>query len=392
MDKHSFKLTSPLVYVTLILLVANSTMASDLYLPSLPSIVNAFSTTEHYAQLTLVSYMIGFAISMLISGPLSDLFGIKKIILVGISIQFLATICCLLSPSITYLIVFRFIQALGGCCGTVLARVMVKNHSTKTETVRILSVLSAGLAIAFAIAPIMGGFLQKSFEWHASFIIIALISILLFLLCKKFIPSDESSSKRVKYKDLLIAKIYKSCLSNKEFNIYTIIIGFILGGYFSFISSSAFIFMIRYSLSPVKFGFVYSLMVLSYVIGSHIAKRWSPLFSIKKAVKIASLIAMASALFMIVSLSVPQAVLVLYMISFAIFILSTGILMPNCQAGALEKIHHGVGTSAGLFYFFEMMIGAIFGYALTFFPNVMQGTLCLGIISACVVFIFSKWL
>jgi DHA1 family bicyclomycin/chloramphenicol resistance-like MFS transporter len=101
-------------------LVALGPLSTDLYLPSLPSLTGVFNTDVAHVQLTLSVFLLGFAVSQLIYGPLSDRFGRVPMLIGGLAIYLLASIACVFSTSIEALIAARFFQALGGCCGPVL--------------------------------------------------------------------------------------------------------------------------------------------------------------------------------------------------------------------------------------------------------------------------------
>ncbi|MBA2649052.1 MAG: MFS transporter [Legionella sp.] len=162
--------TKWLMLPLLITLVILPRLSIDFYLPSLPYIGDELQANDTSLQMTLTIFMFGYALSMLIAGPLSDILGRKRVLMYGLIIYLVATLACAVSTSIISLIIARFFQALGGCCGTVIARVMVKDAYCREKQIKILSHLSAAMAICPLLIPILGGTSQAFFGWRVLFI------------------------------------------------------------------------------------------------------------------------------------------------------------------------------------------------------------------------------
>src|SRR6201991_1051713 len=118
-------------------LAACGPISIDMYLPSLPSITQAFSVGASAAQTTLTSFMFGFSIGMLLYGPLSDSFGRRPVLLGGIVMYALASVACVMSFSIGSLVVFRFVQALGAGAASVLARAIARDAHEPSDAARV---------------------------------------------------------------------------------------------------------------------------------------------------------------------------------------------------------------------------------------------------------------
>jgi MFS family permease len=136
------------VTILLTVLVALGPISTDLYLPSLPSLMQYFDASEADVQLTLSVFLVGLAASQLVYGPLSDRFGRKPVLLAGLVLYLLASIACMLAPSIDFLIAARFFQALGACVGPVLCRAVVRDVHGREGAARVLSYLAAAMARA----------------------------------------------------------------------------------------------------------------------------------------------------------------------------------------------------------------------------------------------------
>src|SRR6185437_14121972 len=152
-------------------------LTTDMYLPSLPDIVRLLDATTAEGQLTISSYLVGFALGQIVYGPISDRHGRKPVLIGAIALYCLATLGCALSTSIEMLIVARFFQAVGGCGGAVLARAIVRDLYSGARAGRELSVIASVMALAPVMAPVIGGALQTGFGWRASFFVLAAVGV-----------------------------------------------------------------------------------------------------------------------------------------------------------------------------------------------------------------------
>ncbi|NNM59902.1 MAG: multidrug effflux MFS transporter [Legionellales bacterium] len=350
-----------IIGLVLILVVSNSTFSSDIYLPSLPEMASYFSIPSRVAQLTLSIYMFGFALSVLLAGSLSDRFGRKKILITGLTMHLIASIACVFSPSIMVLIVLRFFQALGGCCGTVLARVIVRDSYDQTTSIRMLSSISAGLSVALVIAPIFGGLIQTHFGWRGSFVFISIFSITLLLLSLVFIKETAEKDNIIPLNISNLVSAYFYALKNRNFVCYTLIISLAWGAFFSFVCASPFIFINGYNFSPSTYGLMYGFIVLSYISGALIARKFSSKIGTYHSVSLAVWLSFFAGIFMVLSPFLHYQIFYVCMFIF-LYIGAIGLVMPNCQAGAISEFKTSIGTISSLFYFIEMMFGGIFSF------------------------------
>jgi multidrug resistance protein len=129
----------------------------SMYAPSMPAIARAFGASDGAVQLTLSLYLAGFAVAQLVYGPLSDRFGRRNVLLVGLAVYLAGTIACALAPSIGMLVAARVVQAMGACAGPALGRAMVRDVYPRDQTAQVLALVGMALAVAPAIAPALGG-------------------------------------------------------------------------------------------------------------------------------------------------------------------------------------------------------------------------------------------
>ena len=165
----------------LALLTAISPLSTDMFLPSLPSMIVVFHTDAAEVQLTLSVYLFGFAAAHLFYGPTADRFGRRPALLAGLALYVAASFACIFAPSIELLIAARFMQAIGASAGPVLGRTIVRDLHSREQAARMLSYVSMTMGLAPTIAPVIGGYLQTAFDWRATFVCLATLGVAIML-------------------------------------------------------------------------------------------------------------------------------------------------------------------------------------------------------------------
>ncbi len=319
-------------------------------------------------QMTITVFMIGYAFSMLIAGPLSDSIGRKHVLFYGLILYFFATLMCAFTQSIHGLIIARFLQALGGCCGTVVTRVMVKDAYPETKQIQILAHMSSAMAICPLVIPILGGVLQTYLGWRSSFYFLSLFGFLLFIIGKKSLQETPSASQPFSLKQLLIN--YKMLLTHKHFLGYSLTIGFAWCIYFTFTLESPFIIQTFFKMSAVSFGAIFSLVVCGYLIGTSLTKRYANLIGWDKLILIATFLCLTGAMTMAICSSLLTLNWMLIAFPMIWIMSGVGIIIPCTQAAVMQPFPQIAGTASGLFFFIQMAFGAICGLIMQTFNNI----------------------
>ncbi|WP_439501725.1 MFS transporter [Aminobacter ciceronei] len=164
------------------LMVAIGPISLALFTPAMPEIVQAFGTTEAAVKMTLSLYFGGFAFAQLVCGPLSDGFGRRPITLAFMAIYLAASVLALMAPNIETLVVARFLQGVGAAVGVSVARAVVRDVFTHERSARIMNMIGILLALGPAIAPTLGGLTMELFGWHAIFVVMVLLGVVVMLV------------------------------------------------------------------------------------------------------------------------------------------------------------------------------------------------------------------
>jgi DHA1 family bicyclomycin/chloramphenicol resistance-like MFS transporter len=353
----------PVAVVLLTALTALGPVSTDFYLPSLPSIARFFAVGEAEAQLTLSAFLGGFAIAMLIYGPLSDRFGRKPVLLAGLVVFALASIACSLAGSIEELVAARAVQAIGAGAGPVLCRAMVRDVFGAQGASRVLSYLAAAMALAPAVGPILGGFLQEGFGWRSIFWFISFYGAAGLIATIALLPESHHPANRVAAGPLTMLKTFGMLLRHRRYLGFVLCQTFSYSGIFCFISGSSFVFIDILGVSPKHFGWCFAVFVIGYMIGTILSARLTHRIGVDRMVQLGGSLALAASV-VLVSLALIQQSVPGLLIPLMVYMIGIGIASPNSQAGAIGPFPQAAGAASSLLGFLQMSVAALIGAAL----------------------------
>ncbi|KEQ16125.1 multidrug effflux MFS transporter [Endozoicomonas numazuensis] len=360
------------VLVILTLFAVVGPVSIDIFSPSLPAITEHFSSNSATTQWSVGIFMLGFSLSMLIVGPLADRMGRKKTLLLGYSLYLIATSVTLLTDNIYLFIAARFAQALFGCFGTAVARILARDYFKDKMEVRMLSYISACLTIAPMLAPIAGGFIQEYAGWEYNFLAMGAMAIIA-LLALMLIPEVHQVSKSAPRP---ILSGYKAVLTDWRYLRFTIAAGTAFSGAFVFVAGGPFVMISQLGLAPTFYGFLFAAAIAGYLFSASFGPKLNDILGREKSTRLAWTVLAAGALISFATAwwSNGQSI-VGYMAGIVVFELGLGLFMPLCQARATEHMSKNIGTAAGLIFFIEMLLATVVSGLVGYLPE--MGTLTL---------------
>jgi len=373
-------------------LVAFGPLSTDMYLPAQIAIKDEFGASIDQIQLTLSIFLLGTSVALTFWGPLADRFGRRVIMFTGITLFVIASVGCALSTSIEMLIVFRFIQAIGACVGPVIGRTIVRDIYGIEKSAKAFGYLASIMALAPAIAPILGGFLLLTFNWRAIFYMLALLAIICTTIYFFTIGETLKPGFRQSIKPGHIWFNYKALIRDRIFISYTLVMSTIFSGLFSFISSASFIFIDFLKLSEQQFGFCFLGMVIGFILGASSAARLSGKIAPTRLILSGISLCSAAAL-LCVSLAFFEVFHVMaVIIPIAIYASGVGFVLPQCSAASMKNFPQVAGTAASLMGIIQNTLAASAGLAVAFLhqdtPLVMALFLCIAAVLALLFFRF----
>lgn len=347
------------ILVLLAALVAIAPLSIDMYLPSLPLIAANLNASEPQIQLTISAFLAGLTGGMLVYGPLSDHFGRRKLLLIGIVVYLLATMGCFIASSSDYLIKFRFLQGLGAAATSVLARAIVRDIYPITSAARILSIMHVTTMLTILTAPVIGGYLILAFGWRIVFGVLLIFGALCFISSYIFIAETKNINERSQ--SILKAMLgYIDVLRSLRSMSYILCMGFSFAGMFSFIAASPFIYIEFFQLSPQAYSWIFFINGLGIISVTLLNSKLVFRFGSKKMLLAGAVITLISSIGFFICIALVQYPLFLGSVLSFLSISVTGMLGANCLANLLTEFREQSGAAAGLAIAVQFGLGALF--------------------------------
>jgi len=345
----------------IVLLAAASALGPagmQILLPAVPVIKETFEVSNDIAQLTLSLSMLAIAFGTLVYGPLSDKYGRRPIMFVGIAITIIGSIFCWLADSITWLIVGRFIQAFGGAVGLVLARAIVRDVYGAEEAARVIATLVMVMVVVPMLSPALGGELLDRFGWESAFVVVAIASVIIFVFLIPGLP--ETLNDPVSFEGIgSMLKTFLSLFESRAFCGYAFCVTFVSVVFFSFISAAPEIMVSVLNRPPTEYGYYFIMIPAGFMTGNYVARHFGRKMPIDKMIRVgasATVIGISFAIALqLAGIHDPLALFA----PIAIATFGNGITLPNAQAAAINEFPQYAGSASGLTGFLQMSVSAI---------------------------------
>lgn len=348
--------------VLLTVLIALPRITLDMHLPALPAMADYFQTSDSQLQLTLTLYALGSAISLLVSGPLTDRFGRRPVLLAGLFLYVLATAACALADNIAVLIIARLFQALGGCCTTVIGRVIVRDYFDRDEQARLLGLISMAMAISPMAAPVLGSLMLPFINWRGLFVLLGVIGAVLCLVVYRRLPETRPPEVAAAPPRGLL-RIYGQLLRDRYFLRYSLAIGCVYSTYFPFISESSALLQRGFHLSATAYALVFAATISGYMLGANLFRRLVRRFEADRLIVAGiAMNVLGSGILALAAVALPGEWLAI-VLPMVLIMVSVGMVIPACQLSVLQPYGAIAGTASGLFFFTQMFLTAVSSWA-----------------------------
>jgi DHA1 family bicyclomycin/chloramphenicol resistance-like MFS transporter len=351
--------------VALSLLTGVTALSIDMSLPAQPSIARQFGVTSDVAQLTLSLFLVGFASAQLVFGTLSDAFGRRRVLLAGLGVFTLAGIACAASPAIGVLLVARFAQGVGASAAPVIARAMVRDTQETAAAARTLSTVMAVLAVAPMVAPSIGAVLLAHFGWAAIFVTLVCLGVVLALITATGLSETLPPERRTALSFAAVRVGFARYFGNRSTHVPTALVCLAFGGQFAFISSSPFLLIEGFGISPQHYGLYFALTALALMSGSILGRRLLTRWSPRRVLRLGAFVLCGGGLLVFAGVRVPEFGVAGLIAPMLVYFVGVGLTLPSAIAVAMEQVADIAGFASAVIGSLQMFSGAIAGYVTT---------------------------
>jgi DHA1 family bicyclomycin/chloramphenicol resistance-like MFS transporter len=339
-------------------ITALGALTMSMYTPSMPAIADALGAAPGMVQATLSVYLVGFAVGQLFYGPLSDRFGRRPVLMLGLVIFIAGSAACGLAEGIGPLIAARLVQALGAAAGATLGRAMVRDLYARDQAARVLSIIGMALSVAPAVGPVVGGYLQVWFDWHAIFAVLGAAGLALLVTVALFMPETNRAPDAQALRPARIASSYAELIRNPTYVGYMAVGAVSLGGLFTFHAAAPFVLMGLVGLTPEQYGWSMSITVAAYLAGGFLANRLIGRLGLDRLIFGSAFLLLAGSSLMLAFSLVHIVTIASVLGPMALWAMGIGISLPNSMAGALSPFPRIAGSASALMGFMQMGLGA----------------------------------
>lgn len=354
----SSKLSYFVYLFTLGMLCAFAPMCSDLYLPSMPSIMDYFQTSPSLVQSSLTASFLGLAIGQLIIGPLSDAYGRILPLYVSLVIFTVTSFFCAISDSVILFIVMRLFQGISAAGGIVLTRSIACDKFKGNELTSFMAFLMSINSLAPILAPIVGSFIISFAPWQVIFYVLVVWGILLIIATKLFVPESLPVDKRQENirASLLLIKVE---LLNPKFMLVALSLASIMGGFFSYLAASPFVFQVIYGMTPFEYSCTFAFISICISITGATAGRVSRRFGEERVVKGAYLMMLTAAALMLIEALVVPSNYIFVLLTLAIYCSMMAVSQAAGFGIVMSYKKGGAGAASGLFGVLYFLFGSM---------------------------------
>ncbi|MFD7538619.1 Bcr/CflA family multidrug efflux MFS transporter [Streptomyces sp. NPDC059819] len=354
--------TSLLVTLVLGGLTALPPLSMDMYLPALPEVTDALRSPAATVQLTLTACLAGMALGQLVVGPMSDKWGRRRPLLIGMVVYVLATAVCAFAPNVELLISFRLLQGLAGAAGIVIARAVVRDLYDGVEMARFFSTLMLISGVAPVVAPLIGGQVLRLTDWRGVFVVLTVIGVLLTAVVFKWLHETLPVERRHSGGVGEALRTMGGLLKDRVFTGYMLAGGLAFAALFAYISASPFVVQEIYGASPQTFSLLFGLNSVGLVVVGQInGKLLIGRVSLDKALGFGLAVITLAATALLLMTSGVFGEVGLAPIAAGLFVLMSamGLAMPNTNAQALMRTPNAAGSASALLGTSSFLVGAV---------------------------------
>jgi DHA1 family bicyclomycin/chloramphenicol resistance-like MFS transporter len=337
-------------------------------LPSMQEWSAIFGSSQAAVQLTFSGYVVAYGVLQLVYGPLSDRWGRKRVLLLGLAVGCAGSVAAALAPDLNTLVAARVLQGAGCAAGMVVGRALVQDLFLGPQRTRVLAYAGMAMGLVPPIATVLGGQLHVSLGWRANFVLIALLGVALFVAAWRGLPDHQRATQAQPHWLRVMVSSYRQLAREPAFLCYVAILSSSTASFYAFLSGAP-IVLGQYGVGPGGVGFYIMVGPLSYVVGNYLTtqlvhrvrERRIMLLGQSLILTGISLIASLS----MVGLHTPLA----FALPMLLLGVGNGLLVPPALAGTVSLMPALAGAAAAVAGLMQQLMGAAGGFAVGLFSH-----------------------
>lgn len=339
-------------------LVALGPVSTDAYVPGLPRLAKDLGSSASMTQLTVTTCLIGLALGQLVAGPMSDAWGRRKPLLLGLVIYTVASALCAIAPNTGALIAFRALQGVGGAFAVVVAYACVRDRYAGKAAARYFSLLLLVTGLAPVLAPVIGAQILRWSNWRGIFFALALMGALTLVATVVKLPETLAPQRRRPGGVRAGGTTYLRLLTDRHLVGYALINAFVFAAMFAYISGSPFVLQDIHGLSAQQYSVVFAVNAVGLIAAAQTSGRLVRHVDARRLLA-AGVLGAATGGMVLLAVTLTDAGLWPTLAGFFIVVSSVGLVLPNAAALALED--HGVdaGSAAAVLGFGQFLLGGL---------------------------------
>ncbi|MEU4366122.1 multidrug effflux MFS transporter [Micromonospora chersina] len=340
-------------------LIAIGPLTIDMYLPALPAITADLETTSAAVQLTLTGTLAGLALGQLLIGPLSDAVGRRLPLLAGIALHILASLLCVVAPTVQVVGVLRVLQGLGVAATSVVAMAVVRDLFSGAAFARLFSRLMLVMGAAPILAPTLGSGLLRWSDWRGVFVALAVFGLLLVVVAAVGLRETLPAERRRHGGVAAVGRDYRALLRDRTFVGLVLVAGLAMAALFAYVAGSSFVFQERYGLDEQQFGLAFGAGAVGLITATQLNVRLLRRYTPQRILVTALAVGTAAGLVLLSFAATGVGGLAAVLASLWVVLAAAGLAMPNAPALALSRHGEAAGTAAALLGAVQFGVGAL---------------------------------
>ena len=336
------------------LMTAMAPLATDMYLPALPTVQIDMGISASLAQMTLTMTMLGMALGQIFAGPVSDRYGRKWPLAAGMVIFTLSTVGCVWAQDIMLFLFFRFVSGFAGASGIVIAKAIARDVCEGPELTKFFAMLMMVNGLAPIIAPVIGGQILLFTSWRGVFVVLVAVGIfqlIATIIYKETLPAD----KRLKGLQESFAK-FPLLLKNRYFLGHCLVQCFVFGAFFSYLAGSSFVFQNIFQVSPQMFSLIFGGIGAGLLLAGALPARLAGRVEDVKMLQISLIVPLVGAVLLLLAFSAEAGMAVILPVLF-LTITPLSVMGAASFSLALSRQGKNAGSASALIGFFSMILG-----------------------------------